>query len=29
MSGMTMPSGFTLYTVTNGIIDEGEFIPLH
>jgi predicted MPP superfamily phosphohydrolase len=28
MSGMTLPSGFTLYTVTNGIINEGEFIPL-
>jgi len=28
MSGLTMPSGFTLYTVTNGIIDNGEFIPL-
>lgn len=28
MSGMTMPSGFTLYTVTNGIIDTGEFIPI-
>ncbi len=25
---ITMPSGVTLYTVTNGNIDEGKFIPL-
>jgi predicted MPP superfamily phosphohydrolase len=28
MSDMTMPSGFTLYTVVNGIINNGEFIEL-
>jgi predicted MPP superfamily phosphohydrolase len=28
MSGLTAPSGFTLYTVRNGKIDDGEFVPL-
>lgn len=28
MSGLTLPSGFTLYTVKNGIVNSGEFIPL-
>jgi hypothetical protein len=27
-AGMRFPSGFTLYTVRNGVIDAGRFIPL-
>jgi hypothetical protein len=25
---VVMPSGFSLYTVTNGVIDAGTFVPL-
>jgi hypothetical protein len=25
---MVFPSGFTLYTSRNGVIDEGRFFPL-
>ena len=27
-AGMQFTSGFTLYTVRDGVIDEGRFIPL-
>jgi predicted MPP superfamily phosphohydrolase len=27
-AGMQFPSGFTLYTVRNGVVDAGRFIPL-
>ena len=27
-AGMQFPSGFTLYTVRNGVIDAGRFVPL-
>jgi hypothetical protein len=28
-AGMQFPSGFTLYTVRNGVVDSGRFVPLN
>ena len=28
LGSLTSPSGFSVYTVTNGVIDAGAFVPL-